>query len=913
MPGMLWMPGISYKTGMTMFNLFGLIDSNEKEIRKLKPLVDAVNTFEGEFKSLSNEALKSKTAEFRARLESGEKLNALLPEAFAAVREASSRQLRLRHYDVQLMGGIVLHKGKISEMKTGEVKTLVAPLPLYLNALTGKGCHLVTVNDYLARRDAYWMGPVYHALGLKVASIYPMQSPDEMQPARLYDPEYDSEKENDPWRHFRPVPRKEAYLADVVYGTSAEFGFDYLRDNMVMSLEQCVQRDLHFAVIDEVDSLLIDEARTPLIISAPDTESPKKYELFSRLVKRLKQEEHYEAKEKERVVELTDHGFATVEKLLENEGMLKDSGLYDPESADLMRHLRNALQAKEFYRRDREYMVKDGEVIIVDQFTGRLMLGRRYSEGLHQAVEAKEGVKVREESRTFATITIQNYFRMHEKISGMTGTAATEDEEFDRIYGLEVVVIPTNMPMVREDMPDRIYKDEATKYKALLAEIKQINSTGQPLLIGTTSIEKSEYLSELLKRKGVEHSMLNARQHEREADIIARAGEPGAVTLATNMAGRGVDIILGGKDLDPADEKAHEKWKARHEKVVGFGGLHVLGTERHESRRIDNQLRGRAGRQGDPGSSRFYVSLDDDIMRRFGSDRIKTLMDWAGMDENSPIENKMVSRSIADAQKRVEGFHFDIRKQLVDFDDVANKQREIIYTERRKVLSGADLKANILGMVEKEISDTVAEFTSNPYEPDYEGLLNVVATFMPLSPELKLETFREVPPKEAEELLIRHASELYAKREQDFGAEKMRLLERILLIRTIDSLWVEHLTNMEDMRLQAGWQTLRQTKATDAYKQEGFKQFQVLLDSIRHEITRTIFRMAIVKEGERQIRPPAGLRTIGPNMPQAQLRGAIPGAPAPAKPMPVTAGKKVGRNEPCPCGSGKKYKHCCSR
>jgi len=894
-----------------MFKLFGIGDSNEKEIKKLKPLVEKINQFEPDFEALSDEALKAKTVEFKGRLEQGETLDSLLPEAFAAVREAARRSLKLRHYDVQLVGGIVLHQGKIAEMKTGEGKTLVATLTLYLNALSGKGCHLVTVNDYLARRDAYWMGPVYDALGLKVASIYPMQTPDEMQPARLYDPQYDSGKEDDPWRHFKPVPRREAYQADITYGTSAEFGFDYLRDNMVMSLDQCVQGELNYAVIDEVDSLLIDEARTPLIISAPDRESPKKYQYFARLVPRLKPGEHYETKEKERSVELTDEGFGAVEKMLERDGLLEGSSLYDPSSADLMRHLRNALQAKEFYRKDREYMLKDGEVIIVDPFTGRLMLGRRYSEGLHQAIEAKEGVKIREESRTFATITIQNYFRMYNKLSGMTGTAATEDEEFARIYKLDVVVIPPNKPMIREDLPDRIYKDEATKFKALLADVKEIHQTGQPLLIGTASIEKSDYLSELLKRKGVAHNTLNARQHEREAEIIARAGEPGAVTVATNMAGRGVDIILGGKEPDGSDDKACREWQVRHKKVLELGGLYVIGTERHEARRIDNQLRGRSGRQGDPGKSRFYVSLDDDIMRRFGSERIKSIMNWAGMDENSPIENKLVSNSIADAQKRVEGYHFDIRKQLVDFDDVVNKQREIVYAERRKVLSGADLKANILDMVNTELREMVAGYTANTYEPDYQGLLAEAGTLMPLPPELKPERVKDIEPGQVEQALLEHAAHMYEIREQEFGEEKMRLLERVLLLKTIDTLWVEHLTNMEYMRLQAGWQTLQQTRAADAYKNQGFKQFQLLLDTIRHDVAHAIFRMAIVKPGEKPVSPPSGLRAFRPETSGIAAPTGAVGPGRPAASVTKVGGKKVGRNEPCPCGSGRKYKHCC--
>ncbi|MDD3264512.1 MAG: preprotein translocase subunit SecA [Dehalococcoidales bacterium] len=896
-----------------MFKLFGFGDSNEKIIKKLQPLVDTINQLEESFVVLSDDELKNKTAELKNRLGDGETLDSLLPEAFAAVREASKRTLGLRHYDVQLIGGIVLHQGKIAEMKTGEGKTLVATLPLYLNAISGKGAHLVTVNDYLARRDAYWMGPVYHRLGLKVGSIYPMQTPDEMQPARIYDPDYDSEKENDPWRHFKPVTRREAYLADITYGTSAEFGFDYLRDNMVMHLEQCVQRELNYAVIDEVDSLLIDEARTPLIISAPDAESPKKYQVFARLVQRLQPELHYEAKEKERVVELTDDGYAEMEKMLEREGLLEDASLYDPSSADLMRHLRNALQAREFYKRDKEYMVKDGEVIIVDPFTGRLMLGRRYSEGLHQAIEAKEGVKVKEESRTFATITIQNYFRMYEKLSGMTGTAATEDEEFARIYKLDVVVIPPNKPMVREDLGDRIYKDEETKFKALITDIKEIHATGQPLLIGTASIEKSDFVSELLKRKGVKHNVLNARQHEREAEIIARAGEPGAVTVATNMAGRGVDILLGGKKPEDGDEKAIKEWEARQKKVLELGGLYVIGTERHEARRIDNQLRGRAGRQGDPGKSRFYVSLDDDLMRRFGSERIKAIMDWAGMDESDPIENKMVSRSIADAQKRVEGYHFDVRKQLVDFDDVVNRQREIIYAERRKVLAGANLKTNILGMIGDEIKDIIESHTANTYDPDYDGLLGETATIMPVPPDLNPESAAQMKPEQIQDMLIKQAENLYQKREQEFGDEKMRLLEKFLMLKTIDSLWVEHLTNMEFMRLQAGWQTLQQTRAADAYKNQGFAQFQVLLQTIRHDVSHAVFRMSIVRKDERHLAPPSGLRMSQPGLSSPARSVVTPTGVPSSAPAPAISGKKVGRNEPCPCGSGKKYKHCCGR
>jgi preprotein translocase subunit SecA len=653
--------------------LGGLVDSNEKELKRLQSLVDTINQLEPEFKKLSDDELGAKTAEFKARLASGSSLDELLPEAFAAVREAAQRTIGLRHFDVQLIGGIVLHQGKIAEMKTGEGKTLVATLPLYLNALTGQGVHLVTVNDYLARRDPYWMGPVYHMLGLTVASIYPMQSPDEHTPALLYDPEFDSGDSH--WPHFRPVPRKEAYQADITYGTSAEFGFDYLRDNMVTELSQCVQRPVNYAIADEVDYLLIDEARTPLIISAPDVEAGQRYQLFARLIPSLKKDADYTVDEKTRTVSLTDAGMTNMERMLKREGQLKAPDLYDPANADLHRYLQNALSAREIYHRDREYVVKDGQVIIVDEFTGRLMHGRRYSEGLHQSIEAKERVKVQQESRTYATVTIQNYFRMYHKLAGMTGTAITEAEEFHKIYKLEVVVIPTHKPMVRQEFPDQIYKDEKSKFKAVVREIEQLHKEGRPVLVGTVSIENSEYLSDLLTRKGIPHHILNAKQHEKEAYIVAQAGKPGAVTVATNMAGRGVDIILGGNPQDGNDKD----WQKEHEKVVGLGGLHIIGTDRHEARRIDNQLRGRAGRQGDPGSSRFYVSLEDEIVRRFGGDRIKGLMEWAGMDEDTPVENALVNKSIEGAQVRVEGYNFDIRKHLVEYDDVINRHRELIY------------------------------------------------------------------------------------------------------------------------------------------------------------------------------------------------------------------------------------------
>jgi preprotein translocase subunit SecA len=875
--------------------LGGLVDSNEKELRRLQPIVDRINKLEPEFEKLSNAELRAKTDEFKARLKDGAALDELLPEAFAAVREAAKRTIGQRHFDVQLMGGVVLHQGKIAEMKTGEGKTLVATLPLYLNALNGKGCHLVTVNDYLSRRDPYWMGPIYHALGVSVASIYPQQTPDEHQPSRLYDPGYDSGDSR--WRYFRPVSRKEAYQADIIYGTSSEFGFDYLRDNMVVDLSQCVQRELNYAIVDEVDNLLIDEARTPLIISGPAEESGQVYQVFARLVPRLRQEADYVVDEKERTVNLTEAGISSMEGMLKREGLLKSPNLYDPVNYALTRYLESALKAHALFKRDRDYVVKDGEVIIVDEFTGRLMIGRRYSEGLHQGIEAKEGVKVQRETMTFATITIQNYFRMYDKLAGMTGTAATEAEEFHKIYGLEVVVILTHKPMIREDFPDQIYKDEKAKFRAVAREIEQLHQEGRPALIGTVSIEKSEILSDLLKRRGVPHEVLNAKHHEKEAYIIARAGEPGAVTVATNMAGRGVDIVLGGS----LDGQSEAEWQEKHNKIIALGGLHVIGTERHEARRIDNQLRGRTGRQGDPGSSRFYVSLEDDIVRRFGGDRIKGFMEWVGMDEDVAIENKLVNRSIESAQVRVEGFHFDMRKHLVEYDDVVNKHRELIYSERRKILSGADLKANILSMVKDEIRNKVAVHIADEHGVDWDvaGLLADVTAIFPPPPTLKANDLLEMKPRQIEDKLIKLAEAAYEEHERELGADNMRVLERLVMLRIMDNLWVEHLTAMENMRLQAQWQTLRQTRAVDAYKSEGYRQFQTLLDTIQRDVVNTIYHVGIKREAPK----PA------PSI-MAQVAGRSGGV---SKPQPRAGGRKIGRNEPCPCGSGKKYKHCCGR
>lgn len=862
-----------------MFRWLGsLIDSNEKELKRFEPLVAQINSLEPDFEKLSDAELGAKTDEFKSRLKAGETLDELLPEAYAAVREAARRTIGQRHFDVQLMGGIVLHQGKIAEMKTGEGKTLVATLSLYLNALTGHGCHLVTVNDYLARRDAYWMGSIYHALGTSVASIYPQQNPDEHLPARLYDPDYIDEKDSR-WPHFKPITRHQAYEADITYGTNNEFGFDYLRDNMVMDLSQCVQRSPSYAIVDEVDNILIDEARTPLIISGAAEEATQKYYIFARLVPRLARDADYAIDEKTRTASLTDAGISKMENMLKREGMLKAPSLYDPSNYNLTQYLENALKAQVLFKRDRDYMVKNGQVIIVDEFTGRLMLGRRYSEGLHQAIEAKERVKIQRESVTLAAITFQNYFRLYNKLAGMTGTAATEAEEFHKIYKLEVVVIPTNKPMIRADYPDQIYKDEEAKFKAVAREIEQLNTQGTPTLIGTVSIEKSEHLSDLLKGKGIPHQVLNAKHHEKEAAIIAQAGRTGAVTVATNMAGRGVDIILGGNP----DGRPEKEWQEEHEKVVEFGGLHIVGTERHEARRIDNQLRGRGGRQGDPGSSRFYVSLEDDVVRRFGGDRVKGFMEWAGLDENTPIEHSMVSKAIENAQIRVEGYHFDTRKHLVEYDDVVNKHREVIYGERNKILSGADLKANILSMIHGEIQNVVAaHFSDDHIEPDLSGLLEDISTIFPPLPELNLNALSQLNHKQITQKLEQYAEDLYQQREQEIGADNMRMVERLVMLRVIDSLWMEHLTALEHVRQGVGLRAAGQQDPLVVYKREGHSLFEALLANVQHDIVHSIYRIGIKKEP----------------------------VPKPKK-QAVAAGRKVGRNDPCPCGSGKKYKYCC--
>ena len=894
--------------------LTSLVDSNEKQIKKLLPVVERINGLEAEYEKLTPEALKEKTAEFKSRLAAGETLDDLLPEAFTAVRESAKRTIKQRPFDVQLMGGIVLHQGKIAEMKTGEGKTLVATLPLYLNSLTGKGCHLVTVNDYLSKRDPHWMGPIFHALGVSVSSIQGAQTTGSSGVSFVFDPT--AEAEDKRWPFMRPISRKEAYAADITYGTNNEFGFDYLRDNMVVQLDQPVQRELNYAIVDEVDNILIDEARTPLIISGPAAEdAQQRYQIFARLVPNLKKEEDFTVDEKHQSVVLTDAGMTRMEGWLQGQGVLNSPNLYDPANAMLSRYMDNALKAQFLYVRDREYVVKDGQIIIVDEFTGRMMHGRRYSAGLHQAIEAKERVRVKEESRTYATITFQNYFRMYGKLAGMTGTAATEAEEFYKIYKREVMVIPTNRPNIRDDARDQVYKDEDSKFRAVVREVEEFHKQGRPVLIGTVSIEKSEKLSDMMTKRGIPHQVLNAKQHEKEAGIIAQAGRKGAVTVATNMAGRGVDIILGGnpEGRDPQD------WQREHDEVVKHGGLHVVGTERHEARRIDNQLRGRTGRQGDPGSTRFYVSLEDDVMRRFGGDRIKSVMEWAGVGgEDVPIENKLVNSSIESAQVRVEGYHFDVRKHLVEYDDVINTQREIVYKQRREVLSSTDLKSTILEMVREELANIITADTSEGAPEDAPAkLLAEVGAIMPLPQGITTEVVSTLKPEELEERLGQHAGVLYGELEKVVGADNIRLLERLVLLRILDNHWVEHLTTMDDLRQGVGLQAVAQLNPLAIYKKEGFAFFEGMMAGYRHDVAHAIFHVNIQRQqpgqkgGQPATRPAPSLGKQ-PSLPMAKVAAASRGAQD-VKQAARAGGKKVGRNDPCPCGSGKKYKHCCGQ
>jgi preprotein translocase subunit SecA len=885
---------------------------NERELKRMQPLVDRINALEAQMQDLDDAALAAMTVAFRERLARGATLDELLPEAFAVVREAGRRVLGMRHFDVQLIGGMVLHEGKIAEMKTGEGKTLVATLPVYLNALAGKGVHVITVNDYLARRDMEWMGQIYRFLGLTVGCIVHGLNDDQ---------------------------RQTAYGADITYGTNNEFGFDYLRDNMKFALEDYVQRPLHFAIVDEVDSILIDEARTPLIISGPSSASSELYYAADRIIPMLKKgavkEERdsgtigrtvrsytgdYTVDEKSKAATLTEEGVAKVEKLL------RVDNLYDPRNMTMLHHVNQALKAHALFRRDVDYVVKDGEVIIVDEFTGRLMPGRRWSDGQHQAIEAKEGLKIERENQTLATITFQNYFRMYDKLAGMTGTADTEAAEFNEIYKLDVAVIPTNRPMIRRDQADVIYKTEKEKFKAAIDDIVARHEKGQPVLVGTISIEKSEQLSELLKKRGVPHNVLNAKHHEREAEIVAQAGRKGAVTIATNMAGRGTDIVLGGNPEmlakretanaeDP--ESAYAEALARYrvicakekEEVLASGGLYILGTERHESRRIDNQLRGRSGRQGDPGESRFYMGLDDDLLRIFGSDRVAFIMDKLKMPEGEPIEHGMISRAIENAQKKVEAHNFEIRKHLIDFDDVMNKQREVIYNQRKEVLAGTNIRGTVEAIIDETVEDMVATFCPEktpPSEWNWEGL------FIDFGNQFNVAAELPAPPPAAlqQEAL---AAELRAQVERqmeartaEFGEAVMEHLMKVLLLQTIDDQWKDHLLSIDHLKEGIGMRAYGQRNPKEEYKREAYGLFMEMMGRIRAEVVNKLFRVQLARE-EEVVRMEEEQRRERQAL--ARSAGPVPAAQAPAK----RDDGNVGRNDPCPCGSGKKYKKCCGQ
>ncbi|NLD42090.1 MAG: preprotein translocase subunit SecA [Chloroflexi bacterium] len=937
--------------------LFG--DSQAREVQRLQPLVDQISALEPEMQRLDDAGLRRLTGEFRARLsevtqeahdriaeltdrldresdanqrralraelertrdglDKAERgvLDEILPQAFAAVREASVRTVGLRHFDVQMIGGIVLHQGRIAEMKTGEGKTLVATLPLYLNALTGRGVHLVTPNDYLSKRGAQWMGPIYHLLGLTVGVVQSMGENPALS-SFLFDPQYSTA--DDRYQYLRPCSRAEAYRADIVYGTNNEFGFDYLRDNMVLNLRECVQRELYFAIVDEVDNILIDEARTPLIISGQAEESTSEYRRFAALVRNLRREQDYTVDEKLRVVTITDEGINKVERAL---GI---DNLYAPEHSELTPYLENALKAKALFTKDRDYVVDDGgEVIIVDEFTGRMMYGRRYSDGLHQAIEAKEGVQVRRESLTLATITFQNYFRMYRRLGGMTGTAATEAEEFHLIYNLDVVAIPTHRPMIRKDYADVVYRDSEAKFRAALAEIKERHEQQQPVLVGTLAIETSEMISQRLTRMGIPHQVLNAKQHEREAQVIAQAGRPGTVTIATNMAGRGVDILLGGnpeglarddlrrrgQDLQEIEPEVWQEALARAEEqcareraiVLAAGGLHVLGTERYEARRIDNQLRGRAGRMGDPGSSRLYVSLEDDLMRRFGGASLGRIMDRFGVDEDTPIEHDLVTKSLEGAQTRVEGHNFDLRKHLLEYDDVVNQQRQVIYEQRRLILSEADPRPIVEDILQDKLRELVASYTSTDDERDWDldalhaqvdRMIHVPAGHTPAA-------WRGKGPEEISADVIALAEESYDLREETLGADDMRSLEIMLMLGAIDRRWVRHLTALDELREGIGLRAIGQRNPLVEYKREAFVMFEQLMGEIQSDVAQMILNAQVQHR-----RPLLPVRNV-------QYAGASGGS-AGSERQPTRSGAKVGRNDPCPCGSGKKYKQCCMR
>ncbi len=878
-----------------------LFGSNERVIEKLKPLVDSVNAFEKSIQALSDESLRAKTAEFRKRLAGGETLDDILPEAFAVVREGSRRTIGQRHFDVQIMGGIVLHQGKIAEMKTGEGKTLTSTLPIYLNALAGKGVHVVTVNDYLSRRDASWMGQIFHFLGLSTSCINQQTVSYRFEPNVADD---ESEATVDMQNLVR-ISRGEAYQTDITYGTNNEFGFDYLRDNMVTDLSEMVQKKLTYAIVDEVDSILIDEARTPLIISAPDAESTKLYERFAKIAPRLQAGEHYEVDEKMKTVTLTDAGVNRVEELLGSGNIYADGNI------EFVHHLEQSLRAEVIMKNDRDYVVRDGQVVIVDDFTGRMMPGRRYSDGLHQAIEAKEGVAVQRESRTLATITFQNYFRLYGKLAGMTGTATTSAEEFAKVYKLDVVEIPTHRDMIREDLGDIVYKTEEVKFAKIVERIKEAHAVGQPVLVGTIAIEKSEYLAALLEREGVPHQVLNAKQHEKEASIIVGAGMKGAVTIATNMAGRGTDIKLG-------------------EGVKELGGLFIIGTERHEARRIDNQLRGRAGRQGDPGRSQFYLSLEDELMRRFGGEKLKSMMTTLNIPEDEPIQNVIITKVIESAQTKIEGFNFDIRKHVLDYDDVMNKQREVVYRRRRAVLETKDMRTETLDLLDEEFEKMIGFHTA--MEEAEWNLREIVLEMKNLFPSVRedaifriLEGVRDDRSKDElekrtliREKLTEEAKKCFFERETAFGADMWGQVQRALLMRSIDTLWMNHLDEIDYLRQGIGLRGYGQRDPLVEYKREAFDLFMGLLDTMRKNYLMTVFKVtptAAVTETVRQ-----NIQLHGAEEDVEQF-GAVKQVDAGHNPSdgviersaPIVSGHEIGRNDPCSCGSGKKYKKCHGR
>ncbi len=917
---------------------------HERDARRMRPTVEAIGALEPEVQPLSDAGLRARTDDFRKRLADGETPDDLLVDAFAVCREAARRTVRMRHFDVQLMGGIVLHEGKIAEMATGEGKTLVATLPAYLNALAGLGTHVVTVNDYLARRDAQWMGPIYHALGLSVGVI-------QHEASYLYDPLFPSPDIR--LASLRPCSRREAYHADITYGTNNEFGFDYLRDNMRFSLEEMVQREHHYAIVDEVDSILIDEARTPLIISGPAEGSTEKYYKIDRIIPKLSRAAtivegklseveaqapgDYIVDEKSRAVSLTEQGISHCERLLAVDN------LYDPSQMEILHHIHQALKAHALFKKDVDYVVKDGQVVIVDEFTGRMMPGRRWSDGLHQAVEAKEGVRIESENQTLATITLQNYFRMYGKLAGMTGTAATEAEEFGKIYKLDVTVIPTNRPLGRVNHPDVVYKTEREKFDAVSQEIAGCHDRGQPVLVGTVSIEKSEHLSRLLKKRGIPHQVLNAKYHEREAEIVAQAGREKAVTIATNMAGRGTDILLGGnpdflakevlrkKGLDPAvapPEAREAAWnEARtvtdpeHQRVVSLGGLHIIGTERHESRRVDNQLRGRSGRQGDPGSSRFYLSLEDDLLRIFGSERIQRIMDRLGMEEGEPIEHRLVTRAIGTAQKRVETRNFEIRKHLLEYDDVMNKQREIIYGMRREILEGESQEETVLdwiGELAEGLVERYAPTDAHPDDWDLPGLSEALHRQF----DFRLPAGVTAEEIGSREILVERvstaAAEAYREREQQLGPEMFHQLERWVMLglrwdggefRGIDQLWKDHLLSMDHLKEGIGLRGYGQRDPLTEYKKEAFEMFQEMVDHLKEVVVEQLFKVRMMREEAAPVRVAQATPARWQENRGGEA-GGTPRQPAGAQPRTPT-GEKVGRNDPCPCGSGKKYKKCC--